>query len=132
MRILVLACLFFLSSCTSWKSVAPTALGAVGAGVGALGGPGTAFAGGGLGAAAGQIIKGEEKVKQQAEELKAISEGDVKKLLEIKLQEERGWFENLIEGIYDILKLSALGLGVIYVFQFLYHRHFAKKNNQHK
>lgn len=110
--------------------MAPTAFGAIGGGLGAIGGPGTAFAGAGLGAAAGQIVKGEEKVKQQAEELKALSEGDVKKLLELKLKEERGWYESVMQDIYDILKLSAIGLAVVYLAQFLYHRHFTKKQNQ--
>lgn len=112
--------------------MAPTILGAVGGGVGSIGGPGGAVAGAGLGAATGQIIKGEEEVVRQAEEIKALSEGDISKLVEMQLEEERGWFKGLIDGIYDLLILSAVGLAVIYIAQFLYHRQFTKKINSKK
>ena len=132
MRIFILLISLVFTSCVSWKTVAPTVGGAIGGGVGALGGPGPALAGAGLGAAAGQIIKGEERVAQQAEELKALSEGDVSKLVELKLKEERGWFQSLIDGIYDILMISAVGMVLVYVAQFLYQRHFTKKINLNK
>lgn len=112
--------------------MAPTIGGALGGGVGAIGGPGPALAGAGLGAATGQIIKGEAKVAQQAEQLKALSENDVSKLVELKLKEERGWFQSLIDGIYDILMISAVGMVLIYIAQFLYQRHFTKKINLNK
>lgn len=112
--------------------MAPTILGAAGGGVGSLAGPGGAFAGAGLGAATGQILKGEEEVVRQAEEIKALSEGDISKLVELQLEQERGWFKGLIDGIYDLLMLSAVGLVVIYIAQFIYHRQFTKKINSQK
>jgi len=113
--IALLACL--ASSC-SIKTFAPTGLGAVGGAAGSLAGPGGAFAGAGLGAAAGQIIKESATVKSQAEKIKALSEGDVAKLVELKLKEERGWFEKTIDGVYDILMIAALTMGLYAVFNF--------------
>jgi len=118
--IAVLACLA-TSSC-SLKTFAPTGLGAVGGAAGSLAGPGGAFAGAGLGAAAGQIIKESDTVKSQAEKIKALSEGDVAKLVELKLKEERGWFEKTIDGVYDILMIAALAMGLHMVFNFWHGR----------
>ena len=117
--IALLACL--ASSC-SIKTFAPTGLGAVGGAAGSLAGPGGAFAGAGLGAAAGQIIKESDTVKSQAEKIKALSEGDVAKLVELKLKEERGWFEKTIDGVYDILMIAALAMGLHMVFNFWHGR----------
>ena len=123
--VLVLVAIYIIAAMTSscsMKTFAPTALGAVGGGVGAIGGPGTAFAGAGLGAAAGQIIKESDTVQSQAEKLKALSEGDVSKLVELKLKEERGWFEKMINGVYDILMIAALAMGLYVVFNFWHGR----------
>jgi len=123
--VLVLVAIYIIAAMTSscsMKTFAPTALGAVGGGVGALGGPGTAFAGAGLGAAAGQIIKESDTVQSQAEKLKALSEGDVSKLVELKLKEERGWFEKMINGVYDILMIAALAMVLYVVFNFWHGR----------
>ena len=122
----VLTIIAVLTSC-SMKTFAPTALGAVGGGVGAIGGPGPAFAGAGLGAAAGQIIKESDKVERQAEKLQALSEGDVSKLVELKLKEERGWFEKTINGVYDILMVSALGMVLYMVFNYWHGRRLARR-----
>jgi hypothetical protein len=123
--VLVLVAIYIIAAMTSscsMKTFAPTALGAVGGGVGAIGGPGTAFAGAGLGAAAGQIIKESDTVQSQAEKLKALSEGDVSKLVELKLKEERGWFEKMINGVYDILMIAALAMVLYVVFNFWHGR----------
>ena len=127
--LLIIAAISFMGSSCSMKTFAPTALGAVGGGVGAIGGPGTAFAGAGLGAAAGQIIKESDKVERQAEKLKALSEGDVSKLVELKLKEERGWFEKMINGVYDILMISALGLVLYMVFNYWHGRKLVRRIN---
>lgn len=123
--VLVLVAIYVIAAMTSscsLKTFAPTALGAVGGGVGAIGGPGTALAGAGLGAAAGQIIKESDTVQSQAEKLKALSEGDIAKLVELKLKEERGWFEKMINGVYDILMIAALAMGLYAVFNFWHGR----------
>jgi hypothetical protein len=111
------------------KTFAPTALGAVGGGVGAIGGPGTAFAGAGLGAAAGQIIKESDAVKKKTEELKALGEGDVAKLIDIKLKEERGFFQKLIDGVYDILMITTAGMVLYFIFHYWRVRSVTKKVN---
>ena len=111
------------------KTFAPTALGATGGAVGSLAGPGGAFAGAGIGAAAGQIIKESDKVESQAATLKALSEGDVAKLVELKLKEERGWFEKTINGVYDILMIVALAMVLYMVFNFWHGRKLARKIN---
>ena len=107
--------------------MAPTIGGAVGGGIGAIGGPATAVAGAGLGAATGQVIKNEAAVVKQAEKFEALSEGDVSKLLELRLQDERGWFQELIDGIYDILIISAIAMTLIYLAQFIYTRKLQHK-----
>ena len=125
----IIAALACLASSCSMKTFAPTALGATGGAVGSLAGPGGAFAGAGLGAAAGQIIKESETVSVQAEKIKALSEGDVAKLVELKLKEERGWFEKTIDGVYDILMIAALAMGLYAVFNFWHGRKLARKIN---
>lgn len=104
-------------------------MGAVGGGVGAIGGPATAFAGAGLGAAAGQIIKESDAVKKKTEELKALGEGDVAKLIDIKLKEERGFFQKLIDGVYDILMITTAGMVLYFIFHYWRVRSVTKKVN---
>jgi len=132
--LLVIALLASIGSSCSMKTFAPTALGATGGAVGSLAGPGGAFAGAGIGAAAGQIIKESDKVESQAATLKALSEGDVAKLVELKLKEERGWFEKTINGVYDILMIVALAMVLYMVFNFWHGRKLVrnlKKNTNH-
>ena len=62
--------------------------------------------------------------------MEAISTGDVEKLLEIHASKQKGIFDQWVEGIYDILKISAFGMALYFVFQFWYGRKFAEKLNR--
>ena len=101
------------TSC-GFSTFAPTLGGGLGAGVGSIGGPAGAVGGGLAGAALGQIYK-ESKHNghiPSVETLKALSEGDVKKLLELKLQSHQSGFEDFTSNIKKILTVAACFLGL--------------------
>ena len=110
------------------KKLYPTAGATVGAGAGALlGGPAGGALGAFAGAASGEVLKSEAEVKEAIETVEALSKGDVEALVKIKMDEHKGWFEKTVDGIYDILKITALATGLYFIFHFWYGRHIAKK-----
>lgn len=129
LRLLIIL-LPLMSSC-SFKTLYPTIGATTGAGVGGiLGGPGGAALGGFAGAASGEILKADKEVKEAMETVEAVTEGDVKKLVELKLGEQQGWFDKTVDGIYDILMISAFAMVLYFVFHFWYGRKFAKQLSQ--
>ena len=108
--------------------------GTFGAAGGALvGGPGGAALGGFSGVAAGELAKKDgqlEEVEEALETAEAISKGDVETLLELHASEQKSLFDQWVEGIYDILKISAFGMALYFIFQFWYGRKFAEKLNK--
>ena len=81
LRLLIIL-LPLMSSC-SFKTLYPTIGATTGAGVGGiLGGPGGAALGGFAGAASGEILKADKEVQEAMETVEAVTEGDVKKLVE--------------------------------------------------
>lgn len=133
MKALLPLLLITLSGC-SVKSFYPIIGGTVGAAGGAVvGGPGGAALGGFSGVAAGELAKKDgqlEEVEEALETAEAISKGDVEKILEIHASEQKGLYEQLVDGVYDILKISAFGMALYFVFQFWYGRKFAEKLNK--
>lgn len=100
----------------------------VGGGTGALlGGPAGGALGAFAGAASGEVLKSEAEVKEAIKAVEAISKGDVEELVKIKMDEHKGWFEKTVDGIYDILMISALATGLYFIFHFWYGRHFVRK-----
>ena len=98
-----------------------------------MGGPGGAALGGFSGVAAGELAKKDgqlEEVEEALETAEAISTGDVEKLLEIHADKQKGIFDQWVEGIYDILKISAFAMALYFVFQFWYGRKIAEKLNK--
>ena len=112
------------------RSLYPTIGGGVGAGVGSIGGPGGAVVGGLSGAAVGSILKGDDDVKKISSTVKAISEGDVQGLIQQGLLEQRSLFEQIIDGIYDLLLLCGIGVGLWILVPIIYSRHLHKKTDQ--
>ena len=115
----------------SWHNLAPTGLAGVGAGVGSLGGAGGAIAGGLAGGAVGQIIEksadADESMAQKVEMVKALSEGDAKKLIEAGLADQKGWIEQTIDSIIDLAILCGVGLLLWNILPILYSRYLHKK-----
>ena len=110
--------LIALSGCTV-KTFYPLIGGTLGATGGAVvGGPGGAALGAFGGTAVGEIAKGDEDVKDAVDTVDALSKGDVETLLEIHASEQKSLFDQWVEGIYDILKISAFGMALYFIFQF--------------
>jgi hypothetical protein len=128
---LIVLVLIALSGCTQhWK---PLAGATVGGGIGSIGGPAGAAVGGGFGYTLGELSRTDDPHLEQLEEaketIKALSEGDVDKLVEIKLNEAKnnGFFDGIVDGIYSVLKICAIGLAAWLAFQFWLSHKFAKK-----
>lgn len=130
MKMLLFILPFFMVGC-SLKTVAPTGLALVGGGVGSLGGPWGSALGAGGGAALGQIIKGEEEVakaKEEAQEvIKALSEGDVEKMIELRAGEQEGIFDKVVDGIYRLLYLGGLCMVLWFVIPWIWAKKHVKK-----
>ena len=98
---LLIVSLLLLGGCKSmsFKPLLPATLGVVGGGIGALGGnPVTAGLGAGLGAGAGTLlVQGSDKVESEVRVLKALTTGDVNKVVEAKLDEakDNGFFDGV-------------------------------------
>lgn len=121
-----------LSSC-SLKTLYPIAGATVGGGAGALvAGPGGGALGAFAGASTGEVLKSKEEVREAADKIEALTSGDVKKLVEIGLNEHKGWFEKTIDGIYDILMISALATILYFIFHFWYGKNLVNKTIQEK
>ena len=128
MKTLLPLLLLLLGGC-SMRSLYPTIGGGLGAGVGSIGGVGGAIAGGMSGAAVGSILKGDDDVKKMASTVKAISEGDVQGLIEQGLLEQRSLFDQIIDGIYDLLLLCGVGVGLWILLPIFYSRYLHKKTD---
>lgn len=111
------------------KSFYPLAGSVVGGSAGAIGGPVTAGLGAGAGWAAGEVAKGNADLEEAQETIQALTTGDVDKLVEKKLADakDNGYFDSLLDGVYDFIKLCAIGLALWLVFQFWLNHKLAKK-----
>ena len=124
---LILICLIALMSSCSWKSLAPTIGGGVGAGVGSIGGIPGAVAGGTLGAGAGQLVKELDANDKAQQTISALSQGDVQKLVEIGLEEQKGWFSQTLENLYKFLGIIIVCIGLFFMCDIWWTRHLSKK-----
>ena len=113
------------------KSVAPTIGGATGAGLGALTGgiPGS-IVGGALGSGSGQLIQELDRNEKAQKTLTALTQGDVQKLIQVGLEDQKSWTQKVLDGFYSLLKWSAIGLAVYLVVPILYTRHKTKINSE--
>lgn len=126
MRLLVILMLITFTGC-SVKQWYPMGGAIAGGTVGSLGGPISAGAGAGLGYAAGVVAeKGGSNLKDTAETLEALSEGDVKKLLELKMEDHQSGFEEFTSTIKKILMAAACFLGIYLLVPILVARRCSK------
>jgi len=128
MKTLLPLLLLLLGGC-SMRSLYPTIGGGIGAGVGSIGGVGGAIVGGTSGAAVGSLLKGDDDVKKMASTVSAISKGDVQGLIEQGLLEQRSLFDKIIDGIYDLLLLCGVGVGLWILVPIIYSRYLHKKTH---
>ncbi len=100
-----------------------------GATVGSIGGPGTAAGGAAVGWGAGEIAKYVEENKHLTDQVKALSEGDVKQLVDNQLNEsmDNGFFDSMLNEIYGLLKLCLIGVVLWNVIPIIYTRYVHKK-----
>ena len=122
----------FVICCTgcSWHNFAPTAGAGIGAGIGSVGGVPGAIGGGLAGGAVGQIIE-----KSHDEEVEAkidavddfLNRGDATKLIEQQMGDQKGWVEETIDGVINLIILCVIGLVLWNVVPILYSRFLHKK-----
>ena len=129
MRICALSYAFlFLTGC--WKTVAPTGLAVVGGGIGSIAGPVGGAIGAGGGAALGQIIKSEGEVDEVKEQVKALTSGDVGKLIELQASKQSSTFDKVVAGIYRVLWLLGISMTLWFIVPWVWAKHHVKKTVQ--
>ena len=115
----------------STKPLLPSALAVIGGGVGALGGnPITAGLGAGLGAGMGTLlVQGSDKVESEVRVLKALTTGDVNKVIEAKLESAKddGFFDGILTEIYGVIKLCVFGLALWILVPMIYTHYRERK-----
>ena len=123
---LVLGSFFFGCSKASFYP----ALGATGgAAVGSLGGPGAAAGGAAVGWGVGEVSKYMEENQHLTQQVKALSEGDIKQLVNNQLDEsmDNGFFDSMLTEIYGLLKVCLIGVVLWNVIPIIYTRYVHKK-----
>ena len=123
-----------LTGCSSFRSLYPIGGAIVGGGIGSLGGPGGAALGAGAGAAVGEILEGDgelsdakEEVEEAKEVIEALSKGDVDKLVQLKLEEQKGTFDKVIDGIYRILWLLGIAAALWFILPIIWAKWHVRK-----
>ena len=112
MKYLLIAILpLVLTSCSMRPLYAPFGA-VVGGAAGSFAGPMGAGLGAGAGSAAGSLLAGNAELESAKEEIKALSTGDVNKLVQMRLEEakEGGFFDSVLDGVYSFVKLALLAL----------------------
>ena len=99
-----------MASC-SLRSVYPTLGGIAGAGVGSLGGPGTAALGAGAGVLAGEALKNKDALIEAEEKLDLLTHGDVSELVAKGMESHKSGFDAFTSYIKKILIGAAILLG---------------------
>jgi hypothetical protein len=99
-----------------------------------VGGPVTGGLGAGAGWAAGEIAKGDENLEEARETIKALSTGDVDALVEQRMEEARdnGFFDEILDGFYDLLWICAIGIGLWIAIPMWYTHYIVKKKLPNK
>ena len=98
-----------LAGC-SMKQWYPTMGAIAGGGAGALGGPGIAAVGAGSGALVGEVLQGNEEVKEARETIDALTHGDVQALVEKGMAQHATGFDEFTSTIKKILMVAACAL----------------------
>ena len=128
MKHLIMVVPVLLCSC-SMRTFYPTFGGVVGGAAGALGGPVTAAAGAGAGVLTGELMKGNEDLKEATDTIKSLTKGDVEALLAAGMGKQKGFVENAIDAVMDTIKLVCSGLILWNVVPIIYTRYVHRKTN---
>jgi hypothetical protein len=111
----------------------PMAGAVVGGGAGSIGGPAMGAVGAGAGYAMGELAKGEDtaqEIKQVKDQVEALSQGDIQKLVELRLEENNeGFFDVIMAEVWGIAKLLALGTLLYILIPIIYTRYLHKKTD---
>lgn len=127
-----LLCLYFCTGC-SFKSWIPFAGSVVGGGTGALAGPAGGAVGAGTGYAVGKLYVAEEKEREQMQFqmdiVENLTKGDAAAIAEQVLEKKKkeGFFNELTDGIWQVLRLVGLGIAVFLLVPIIYTRFLHKK-----
>jgi len=108
MRFLLIILLF--SSC-SMKQWYPTIGAGVGGGTGSMLGPGGAVAGSVAGTLVGEVVKGNAQIKEQADTIRLLGQGDVEELVAQGMAEHKTGFTEFTDSIKRILMIAGILLG---------------------
>jgi hypothetical protein len=133
-KIYICTALLSFGSC-SVKKFYPLAGSVVGGSAGSLGGPISAGLGAGAGWTVGKLAEGDAELKEAQETITALTTGDVDALLEKKLLDKKasGFFDSILDGVYDILKIGVIIIASWMIIQLWFSRHLhtkVKKNEE--
>ena len=128
MKYLLPFVILLLCSC-SIKKFYPLAGSVVGGSAGSLGGPLSAGLGAGAGWTVGELAKDDEELQDAKETIQALTTGDVDALVEKKLKEKKdsGFFDSILDGVYDILKIGVIIMAAWMILQLWFSKHIHTK-----
>ena len=131
MKALPIVLLCLLAPACSIKKFYPLGGAVAGGTAGAIGGPLSAGLGAGAGWTIGELAKGDEELKTAKQTIQALTTGDVNTLVEQRLEEAKGngFFDSILDGIYDLLLIGAIGVGLWVLLPLWYTRYV---HNKHK
>ena len=131
LTVFVVLLLLFGTGCAS---MLPIGGAMVGAGGGALGGPGTAALGAGAGYGLGEMgrqsIEGkdiENDIDRIGRQVDALSRGDVDALIAARFDEEEGFFDGMVNDLYELLKVCGIIGALLFLVPILYTWHRKRK-----
>jgi len=98
-----------------------------GAALGSVGGVGGSAGGAALGWSLGKGAALVEDNENLAKTVTALSQGDVKKLVEAGMAEQRGFLDKVVDGIYDLLTICGIAAALFFIAPLVYARLLHKK-----
>jgi hypothetical protein len=129
---IVLLCLL-VSACSVQKFY-PLGGAVAGGAAGAIGGPVSAGLGAGAGWTIGELAKGDEELEDAKQTIQALTTGDVNTLVEQRLEKAKGdgFFDSILDGIYDLLLITSIGVALWIIIPMWYTHHIVNKKNNDK
>ena len=78
----------------------------------------------------GQIITSEGEVDEVKEQVKALTSGDVGKLIELQASKQSSTFDSIVDGIYRVLWLLGISMALWFILPWVWAKHHVKKTVQ--
>lgn len=120
-----------ISGCSSLRELYPTGGAIVGGSVGAItGNPAIAGLTAGSGALFGEMAKGNSELQETKDKLAAVTQGDVKKIVELGLTEHSTGYQEFTNSIKNILMVAGALLFAYLGIPILLARKCAKQEAQ--